>query len=61
MRTAPSNGAFDASLRPRTPAWVVRDLADAKAFATAAALRLASADEMRAGNLTVVLPSALQP
>ncbi|MCK6504043.1 class I SAM-dependent methyltransferase [Myxococcota bacterium] len=51
--TAPSNAAFDASLRARDPSWGVRDLeavvAQARGFA------LDEVVEMPANNLTVVL------
>lgn len=51
--TAPSNAAFDASLRSRDPSWGVRDLeavvAQARGFA------LDEVVEMPANNLTVVL------
>lgn len=51
--TAPSNAAFDASLRARDPSWGVRDLevvvAEARGFT------LDEVVEMPANNLTVVL------
>jgi hypothetical protein len=52
--TAPSNLAFDASLRQRNPAWGVRRREDLERTATAAGLRLAERYAMPANNLTLV-------
>jgi SAM-dependent methyltransferase len=54
--TAPSNAAFDASLRQRDPAWGVRDLAEVEAAATG--FILAETIEMPANNLTLLLRRA---
>jgi hypothetical protein len=54
-RTAPSNEAFDASLRARDPAWGVRDLDEVTALAQRHGFELAEVVEMPANNLTVVL------
>ena len=51
--TAPSNGAFDRSLRSHDPAWGVRDLDDVAA-AAAEGFRLDRAIDMPANNLGVV-------
>lgn len=56
--TAPSNEAFDASLRARNPAWGVRDLEHVTAMAGARGLELAGVVEMPANNLSVVLKRA---
>src|SRR5690606_28118146 len=53
--TAPSNEAFDASLRARDPAWGLRDLEDVIQAAAHRDLRLAEVTEMPANNLSVVL------
>ena len=53
VQTAPSNEAFDASLRARDPRWGVRDLETV--VATANGFRLAQVVEMPANNLMVVL------
>src|SRR5262249_25644782 len=53
--TAPSNEAFDASLKSRDPLWGVRDLADVERGAGAQGLVLREIVEMPANNLTVVL------
>ena len=52
--TAPSNEAFDASLRARDPQWGVRDLEAVEECAAAAGLRLNEIVEMPANNLSVV-------
>jgi SAM-dependent methyltransferase len=52
--TAPSNAAFDASLRARDPAWGVRDLDDVTALAARCGFALREVVEMPANNLTVV-------
>jgi SAM-dependent methyltransferase len=52
---APSNTAFDASLKARDPAWGVRDLdLELVPLAEAAGLVLAGVTEMPANNLTVM-------
>lgn len=53
--TAPSNEAFDASLRARNAEWGVRDLEDVISAAAARELELAEVVEMPANNLSVVL------
>jgi SAM-dependent methyltransferase len=53
--TAPSNAAFDASLRARDPAWGVRDLDDVTALALQHSLALSEIVAMPANNLCVVL------
>ena len=52
--TAPSNAAFDESLRSRDPSWGVRDLDDVTRAAAARGLSLAVVAPMPANNLTVV-------
>jgi len=52
--TAPSNEAFDASLRARDPSWGVRDLGDVAEAARAQGLALLERVEMPANNFTVV-------
>ena len=54
VETAPSNLAFDTSLKARDPAWGLRDLADVKALATAHGLAFAERIAMPANNLVVV-------
>jgi SAM-dependent methyltransferase len=53
--TAPSNEAFDASLRARNADWGVRDLDDVAACARDHGFELADVVAMPANNLTVVL------
>jgi hypothetical protein len=53
--TAPSNAAFDVSLRRQDPAWGVRDLEAVVAEAERAGLALAEVVEMPANNLSVIL------
>ena len=52
--TAPSNAAFDASLRARDPAWGVRDLDDIEPAAAAAGFRLEETVAMPANNHSLV-------
>lgn len=52
--TAPSNEAFDASLRERNPEWGVRALEDVVAAAEERGFRLREVVQMPANNLTVV-------
>lgn len=52
--TAPSNLAFDASLRARDPEWGVRELDDVSALARDHGLMLDSIVPMPANNLSVV-------
>lgn len=51
--TAPSNEAFDASLRGRNPAWGVRDLEAVTELAAANGLTLVKTIEMPANNLVL--------
>ena len=51
--TAPSNAAFDASLRAENPEWGVRDLADLNALAQEAGLTAAEIAPMPANNLVL--------
>ena len=52
--TAPSNAAFDASLRARNPEWGVRDLADLMTLADGTGLELKERIAMPANNFTLV-------
>jgi SAM-dependent methyltransferase len=52
--TAPSNEAFDASLRSRDPSWGVRDLEEVAALAMRHGLELGERIGMPANNLSVV-------
>ena len=52
--TAPSNEAFDASLRAQNPEWGVRDLGEVVKVAGAAGFDLAEMIPMPANNLSVV-------
>ncbi len=52
--TAPSNAAFDESLRARDPSWGIRNLEDVIACAAANGLAHVETVEMPANNLTVV-------
>jgi SAM-dependent methyltransferase len=58
--TAPSNEAFDASLRARDPAWGVRDLELVSEVAERHGLRPAEVIEMPANNLSVVFRNELR-
>ena len=52
--TAPSNRAFDQSLRDRNPAWSLRDLEAVAAIAQSAGFSVPMVAEMPANNLSVV-------
>ena len=54
VETAPSNLAFDASLKARNPAWGLRNVADVAALATAQGLRGPAITAMAANNLSLV-------
>jgi hypothetical protein len=56
--TAPSNEAFDESLRARDPAWGLRFVEDVRAEAEARGLRFDRLVEMPANNLTLVFRKA---
>jgi SAM-dependent methyltransferase len=56
--TAPSNEAFDASLRARNRAWGLRDLQSVQAEAEKNGLAFEGLREMPANNLTVVFRKA---
>ena len=51
--TAPSNAAFDASLRAENPGWGVRDTRDLRVLAESAGLALADIVPMPANNLVL--------
>ena len=53
QHTAPSNAAFDASLRAQDPAWGVRDLDHVAALAQREGFTAPSVTEMPANNLSV--------
>jgi hypothetical protein len=52
--TAPSNAAFDRSLRSQNSKWGVRDTSDLAALAKRSSLQLAAIMQMPANNLTLV-------
>lgn len=56
--TAPSNAAFDASLKAQNSAWGVRDLEEVEAAAQACGLALVERIAMPANNLTIVFRPA---
>jgi hypothetical protein len=58
VETAPSNEAFDASLRSRNPAWGIRNLEDVVALAGRHRLELESVVPMPANNLSVIFRRA---
>lgn len=54
VETAPSNLAFDRSLRERNPAWGIRDLAEVAALAQRSKFSRPRLTEMPANNLSLV-------
>ncbi len=54
QHTAPSNEAFDQSLRTRNPAWGVRDIADLEPLAHRCGLSLANSVPMPANNMILM-------
>ncbi|HEX4098277.1 MAG TPA: DUF938 domain-containing protein, partial [Caulobacteraceae bacterium] len=54
VATAPSNLAFDESLKGRDPAWGLRDLAEVEALAAGQGLAFAERIAMPANNLIVM-------
>jgi SAM-dependent methyltransferase len=58
--TAPSNAAFDATLRAENPDWGVRDIRDLAALADKAGLSLAEIAPMPANNLVLAFTRALR-
>ena len=56
--TAPSNAAFDASLRAQNPAWGVRDTGDLAALAASHGLTLAEIVPMPANNFVLAFARA---
>jgi Protein of unknown function (DUF938) len=59
--TAPSNAAFDKSLRGQNAEWGVRDIDDLRKLAASAGLRLVESVEMPANNLTLVFERSKRP
>jgi hypothetical protein len=53
--TAPSNAAFDASLRGQNPEWGIRNLEDVADLARKAGFELVETVAMPANNLSVIL------
>ena len=58
QHTAPSNEAFDASLRARNPQWGVRDINDIRDEAHRHKLVLADIEAMPANNMILIFESA---
>jgi SAM-dependent methyltransferase len=58
--SAPSNAAFDASLRAENPDWGVRDIRDLRALAQAAGLTLDEIVPMPANNLVLAFARAVR-
>ena len=54
VHTAPSNAAFDESLRQGNPEWGVRDIADLETLAERSGLKLRETFEMPANNMILV-------
>lgn len=54
MHNAPSNAAFDESLKARNPSWGLRDIADVERVAQASGLSLSEKIAMPANNMLLV-------
>ena len=54
VHNAPSNAAFDVSLRASNPSWGVRDIADLERIAKSCGLGLREIIEMPANNMSLV-------
>jgi Protein of unknown function (DUF938) len=54
VHSAPSNAAFDATLKANNPAWGVRDIADLERVGKASGLELRETIEMPANNMSLV-------
>ena len=54
VHTAPSNAAFDASLKARNPSWGLRDIADLERVGESSGLSLHETIEMPANNMSLV-------
>ena len=54
VHNAPSNAAFDVSLKSRNPSWGLRDIAELEHVAAASGLHLREIIEMPSNNLTLV-------
>ena len=61
QHTAPSNEAFDRSLRAQNPAWGVRNLEDVIETASAGGFEHVSTVEMPANNLSVAFRKGVAP
>lgn len=60
VHIAPSNAAFDATLRAKNPQWGVRDVRDLRTLADRAGLSLTEISPMPANNLVLVFTRALR-
>jgi hypothetical protein len=54
VHNAPSNAAFDESLKARNPSWGLRDIVDLERVAEASGLKLGETIEMPANNMSLV-------
>ena len=54
VHSAPSNAAFDASLRARNASWGVRDIVELERVGESSGLSLRETIEMPANNMSVV-------
>lgn len=54
VHSAPSNAAFDTSLKARNPSWGVRDISDLERVGNASRLRLLEMIDMPANNMLIV-------
>jgi SAM-dependent methyltransferase len=60
VHNAPSNAAFDASLKARNPSWGLRDIAELERVGESSGLRLRETIEMPANNMSLVFSAVVR-
>jgi hypothetical protein len=60
VHNAPSNAAFDASLKARNPSWGLRDIAELERVGESSGLSLRETIEMPANNMSLVFSTVVR-